>query len=151
MLESIRKHSKFVMILLFLLIIPSFIFFGVDQSYFSVASPTVARVDGQEITQNDWDNMHRYESDRLRAENPNIDAKLLDSPEARYATLERMVRDRVMQVAAQKMHLLTSDAALARALQEVPAIASLRKPDGTLDADGYRALLAMQGMTPEGF
>ena len=151
MLESIRKHSKFVMILLFLLIIPSFIFFGVDQRYFSVASPTVARVDGQEITQNDWDNMHRYESDRLRAENPNIDAKLLDSPEARYATLERMVRDRVMQVAAQKMHLLTSDAALARALQEVPAIASLRKPDGTLDADGYRALLAMQGMTPEGF
>ena len=74
MLESLRKHSKFVMILLFLLIIPSFIFFGVDQSYFSVASPTVARVDGQEITQNDWDNMHRYESDRLRAENPNIDA-----------------------------------------------------------------------------
>ena len=151
MLESIRKHSKFVMILLFLLIIPSFIFFGVDQSYFSVASPTVARVDGQDITQNDWDNMHRYESDRLRAENPNIDAKLLDSPEARYATLERMVRDRVMQTAAQKMHLLTSDAALARALQQIPAIASLRKPDGTLDAEQYRALLATQGMTPEGF
>ena len=151
MLESIRKHSKFVMILLFLLIIPSFIFFGVDQSYFSVASPTVARVDGQDITQNDWDNMHRYESDRLRAENPNIDAKLLDFPEARYATLERMVRDRVMQTAAQKMHLLTSDAALARALQQIPAIANLRKPDGTLDAEQYRALLATQGMTPEGF
>ncbi len=151
MLESIRKHSKFVMILLFLLIIPSFIFFGVDQSYFSVASPTVARVDGQDITQNDWDNMHRYESDRLRAENPNIDSKLLDSPEARYATLERMVRDRVMQTAAQKMHLLTSDAALARALQQIPAIANLRKPDGTLDAEQYRALLATQGMTPEGF
>ncbi len=35
MLESIRKHSKFVMILLFLLIIPSFIFVGIDQSYSS--------------------------------------------------------------------------------------------------------------------
>ena len=92
MLESIRKHSKFVMILLFLLIIPSFIFVGIDQSYFSGASPTVARVAGQDITQNDWDNTHRVESDRLRAENPGIDAKLLDSPEARYATLERMVR-----------------------------------------------------------
>lgn len=151
MLESIRKHSKFVMILLFLLIIPSFIFVGIDQSYFSGSSPTVARVDGQDITQNDWDNMHRYESDRLRAENPGIDSKLLDSPEARYATLERMVRDRVFQVAAQKMHLVTSDAALARTLQSIPAIASLRKPDGSLDADGYRALLAAQGMTPEGY
>jgi peptidyl-prolyl cis-trans isomerase D len=151
MLESIRKHSKFVMILLFLLIIPSFIFVGIDQSYFSGSSPTVARVSGQDITQNDWDNTHRAETDRMRAQNPGIDAKLLDSPQARYATLERMVRDRVFQVAAQKMNLVTSDAALARTLQEMPAIASLRKPDGSLDADGYRALLAAQGMTPEGY
>lgn len=151
MLESIRKHSKFVMILLFLLIIPSFIFVGIDQSYFSGASPTVARVAGQDITQNDWDNTHRVESDRLRAENPGIDTKLLDSPEARYATLERMVRDRVFQAAAQKMHLVTSDAALARTLQGIPAIANLRKPDGSLDAEGYRALLAAQGMTPEAY
>lgn len=151
MLESIRKHSKFVMILLFLLIIPSFIFVGIDQSYFSGSSPTVARVSGQDITQNDWDNTHRAESDRMRAENPAIDAKLLDSPQARYATLERMVRERVFQVAAQKMNLLTSDAALARTLQNIPAIASLRKADGSLDADGYRALLAAQGMTPEGY
>lgn len=151
MLESIRKHSKFVMILLFLLIIPSFIFVGIDRSYFSGSSPVVARVDGHDITQNDWDNTHRVESDRLRAENPGIDAKLLDSAEARYATLERMVRDRVFQAAAQKMHLVTSDAALARALQSIPAIANLRKPDGTLDADGYRALLAAQGLTPEGY
>ena len=151
MLESIRKHSKFVMILLFLLIIPSFIFVGIDQSYFSGSSPTVARVDGQDITQNDWDNAHRYESDRLRAQNPGMDSKLLDTPEARYASLERMVRDRVFQVAAQKMHLVTSDAALARTLQSIPAIANLRKPDGSLDADGYRALLAAQGMTPEGY
>jgi PPIC-type PPIASE domain. len=151
MLESIRKHSKFVMILLFLLIIPSFIFVGIDQSYFSGSSPTVARVDGQDITQNDWDNAHRYESDRLRAENPGIDTKLLDSPQARYATLERMVRDRVLQVAAKKMHLVTSDAALASTLQKIPAITSLRKPDGSLDAEGYRALLAAQGMTPEGY
>jgi peptidyl-prolyl cis-trans isomerase D len=88
MFESIRKHSKFVMILLFLLIIPSFIFVGVNQNYFTESSQTVARVDGHDITQQDWDNAHRAESDRLRAQNPTMDAKLLDSPEARYATLE---------------------------------------------------------------
>ncbi len=151
MLESIRKNSKIVMILLFLLIIPSFIFVGIDRSYFTESSPTVARVDGNDIKQSDWDNAHRVESDRMRAEMPNLDPKLLDSPEAKYATLERMVRDRVLTAAAQKMHLTTSDAQLVRTLQGIPAIASLRKPDGTLDADGYRALVASQGMTPEGF
>ena len=59
-------------------------------------------------------------SDRLRAQNPNMDAKLLDSPEARYATLEKLVRDRVLVAAAQKMHLTTTDSELVRTLQEIP-------------------------------
>ena len=61
-----------------------------------------------------------------------------------------MVRDRVLQIAAQKMHLTTSDARLARSLQEIPQIAALRRPDGSPDSEGYRALVATQGMTPEG-
>lgn len=151
MFESIRKHSKIVMFLLFLLIIPSFVLVGIDRNYFSSPSPVVARVDSKDITQADWDNAHRMESDRLRAQSPGIDAKLLDSPQARYATLERMVRDQVMQVAAQKMHLVTSDARLARELQGIPQIAALKRPDGTLDAEAYRALVGAQGLTPEGF
>jgi peptidyl-prolyl cis-trans isomerase D len=108
-------------------------------------------VDGHDITQQDWDNAHRAESDRLRAQNPTMDAKLLDSPEARYATLEKLVRDRVLAAAAAKMHLTTPDAQLVRTLREIPAIASLQKPDGSLDAEAYKALVGSQGMTPEGF
>ena len=151
MFESIRKHSKFVMILLFLLIIPSFVVVGVNQNYFTESSHAVARVDGHDITQQDWDNAHRAESDRLRAQNPTMDAKLLDSPQARYATLEKLVRDRVLAAAAQKMHLTTTDAELVRTLQDIPAIAALKKPDGSLDAEAYKALVGAQGMTPEGF
>ena len=151
MFESIRKHSKIVMVLLFLLIIPSFVLVGIDSNYFSEKSPVVARVDGEKINQTDWDNAHRMETDRLRAQSPSIDPKLLDSPQARYATLERLVRDRVLAAAAKDMHLVTSDARLARSLQEIPAIAGLKRPDGTLDAEAYRALVGAQGMTPEGF
>ena len=139
------------MLFLFLLIIPSFVLVGIDSNYFSGGSPVVARIDGHDITQADWDNTHRAESDRIRAEQPSIDAKLLDSPSARYAMLERMVRDRVLQVAAQKMHITTSDAKLASSLQQIPQIAALRRADGTLDAEAYRALVGSQGMTPEGF
>lgn len=151
MFESIRKHSKIVMILLFLLIIPSFVLVGIDSNYFSEKSPVVARVDGHKINQTDWDNAHRMETDRIRAQSPSVDPKLLDSPQARYATLERLVRDRVLAAAAKDMHLFTSDARLARTLQEIPAIANLKRPDGTLDAEAYRALVGTQGLTPEGF
>lgn len=151
MFEAIRKHSKVVMGILFLLIIPSFVLFGIDGNYFTEKSATVASVDGKAITQTDWDNAHRSESDRLRAQQPGIDGKLLDSPLARYATLEKLVRDRVLAVAAQHMHLMASDAQLARELQKIPAIAQLRKPDGSLDTQAYRALVAAQGLTPEGF
>ena len=139
------------MILLFLLIIPSFVLVGIDSNYFSEKSPVVARVDGNNINQTDWDNAHRMETDRIRAQSPTVDSKLLDSPQARYATLERMVRERVLATAAQKMHLVASDARLARSLQEIPAIASLKRADGSLDTEAYRALVGSQGLTPEGF
>ncbi|MGZ7244475.1 SurA N-terminal domain-containing protein, partial [Streptococcus pyogenes] len=76
---------------------------------------------------------------RIRAQSPSVDPKLLDSPQARYATLERLVRDRVLATAAQDMRMIATDARLARSLQEIPAIADLRRPDGTLDAEAYRA------------
>ena len=151
MFESIRKHSKIAMFLLFLLIIPSFVLVGIDSNYFSASSPAVARVDGQDITKEEWDNAHRQESDRIRAQQPGIDAALLDSAQARYATLERMVRDRVLQAAVKDLRITTTDAQLARSLNEIPQIAALRRADGTLDIEAYKALVGAQGMTPEGF
>ncbi|MGH8858201.1 MAG: SurA N-terminal domain-containing protein, partial [Polaromonas sp.] len=90
MFDSIRKHTKVTMALLFLLIVPSFILFGLDGYNRSrETGVTVAKVDGQEIIQSEWDRAHQKEVDRLRASMPSLDVKLLDSPQARYATLER--------------------------------------------------------------
>ena len=152
MFDFIRKHTKITMWLLFLLIVPSFVLLGLnDHNPSSGSSDAVARVDGRDITQAEWDAAHRTEIDRLRASMPTLDVKLLDSPEARYATLERLVRDRVMATAAEKSHLNTSDQRLARELQDNPQIAALRKPDGSLDMERYRELLGTQGLTPEMF
>ncbi|KAG0163320.1 hypothetical protein DFQ30_000356, partial [Apophysomyces sp. BC1015] len=49
------------------------------------------------------------------------------------------------------LHLSASDQAVLRAEQSIPAIAALRKADGTYDVDQYKQLLAMQGMTPKSF
>jgi len=152
MFDYVRKHTKIMMGLLFLLIIPSFVLFGIDgYNRFREQGQTVASVGGHNITQGEWDAAHRMEVDRLRATMPTLDAKLLDSPQARYGTLERMVRERVLLQAVETFHLQASDARLARALQESPVIASLRRADGSLDMERYRQLVGSQGMTPEMF
>ena len=152
MFDFIRRHTKITMGLLFLLIVPSFILFGLDgYSQSKDNSPTVAKVDGKAILQSEWDKAHLREVDRIKASMPSIDAKLLDSAEARYATLERLVRDRVLVAASAKSKLGISDEKLARELQDNSEIASLRKADGTLDMERYRQLLASQGMTTDMF
>jgi peptidyl-prolyl cis-trans isomerase D len=152
MFDIVRKHTKILMSLMFLLIIPSFVLFGIDgYNRMGQSGVAVARVAGKDITQDQWDAAHKSEADRLRASRPELDVKLLDSSEARFATLEKLIRDRVLATAMEKSRLQTSDARLARFLQEDPTIASLRKADGKLDMERYRQLAASQGLTPEGF
>ena len=152
MFDYVRKHTKILMFMMFLLIIPAFVLVGIDgYQRFNDGGAPVARVGGRDITQGEWDFAHKSELERIQASAPSIDVKLLDSPQARYASLERLLRERVLAEAADKLRLVTSDARLARDLQQNPSIASLRRPDGSLDIERYRQLVASQGLTPEGF
>lgn len=147
MFDFIRKHTKVTMALLFLLIVPSFILVGMNSNGPSGASGSVvAVVDGKDITQPEWDAAHQNEVNRLRASMPTLDIKLLDSPEARYATLERLVRDRVLAAAAAKGGLVVADQKLQRLYAEDKAIAAFRLPDGRFDRAGF---IAQTGMSPE--
>jgi peptidyl-prolyl cis-trans isomerase D len=152
MFDFVRKHTRIMQLILFLLIFPSFVLFGLEgYNRFKEKGEAVAKVDGHEIPQGDWDAAHKQEVERIREQMPTIDAKLLDSPAARYATLERLLRDRVLEAAAAKAKLGTSDQRLARELQRDQTIAALRGPDGKLDMARYRQLVGAQGMTPESF
>jgi peptidyl-prolyl cis-trans isomerase D len=152
MFDFVRKHMKVMQFLLFLLIFPSFVLVGINgYNRFREKGDAVAKVAGQDILQGDWDAAHKQQVERMRQSMPGVDAKVLDSPAARYATLERMVRDRVLAAAAAKSKLATSDLRLSRELQQNELIAALRGPDGKLDMARYRQLVGAQGMTPEMF
>ena len=152
MFDFVRQHNKIMQFLLFLLIFPSFVLFGIDgYNRFREKGDAVATVDGHEITQGEWDNAHRAQVERMRNAMPTMDVKLFDTPEAKYSTLERLVRDRLLQAAANTLRLGASDQRLANELQQNPSIASLRRADGTLDMERYRQLLSSQGMSPEMF
>lgn len=149
MFDFIRKHTKVTMGLLFLLIVPSFVLFGLgDYSRNRQSSTVVARVDGQDIVQSEWDLAHQNEVRQIRASMPTIDAKLLDSPEARYGALERLVRDRVLAAAAAKSKLVVPDQKLQRLYAEDKAIAAFRLADGKFDRAGF---LSQTGLTPEAY
>ncbi len=146
MFDSFRKYNKIIMILLFLLIIPSFVLFGVDRYQGGGQGEKVARVDGTDITRPEWDAQHRNEVDRIRQQAPNVDPALLDSDAARYATLERMVRDRVLATAAAKSNMTVSEERLARLFAEDAGLAAFRTADGKFDREGFTRAT---GRTPE--
>lgn len=152
MFDFFRNNIKFLMGLLMLLIIPSFVLFGIEgYSSFRENKDVVAKVGKVEITRQEWDAAHRNEVDRLAASLPGVDRSLLDNAASRDATLERLVNERVLALAAQDGLFLATDQRLARELTQDPTIAALRKPDGSLDVERYQQLLRAQGMTPEMF
>lgn len=128
-----------------------FVLLGMGNLEFGNRDATVAKVAGEDITQTEWDNAHSVAIDRARDVNPQLDLNLLDSPFMRYQSLQDLVRDRVLGVAARDKHLLVSDSRLIASLQQDPAIAELRNESGQLDMAEYARLLSVQGLTPESY
>jgi peptidyl-prolyl cis-trans isomerase D len=106
----------------------------------------VARIEGNDITRPEWDQQHRVETDRIRQQSPNVDPTLLDSDALRYATLERMVRDRVLAAAAAKANMTVSEDRLSRMFAQDAGLAAFRTPDGKFDREAFQRVT---GRTPE--
>lgn len=149
MFDFVRNHTRLALGFMLLLIIPSFIFFGVQgySRFNEAAGATVAKVDGHPITRAEWDDAHKRLVDQLRRESPGVDAAALDTPEMRRQTLDSIIRDRVLMAAANDLHLYPTVARMARLFDSDPQYRGMRGADGKLNRD----LLAAQGMTPEMF
>jgi len=144
MFDFVRSHNRLLQIALGVLIIPTFGFFGIT-SYLQSGEGTVAvaSVDGRDITRAEWDTQHRKEVDAARQRNPQADLKQLDAPEAQRASLDSIVRDRVMQAAVAHEHLAVSDDRIVREYQTNPQFAQLR----AMPKDQRDAFLAQRGLT----
>lgn len=150
MFDFFRNNIRFLMGFLMLLIIPSFVLFGIEgYSRFRQGSETVAQVGKSDISRDEWDRVHRSETDNLMARNPGLDRARLESEEARLATLEQMVVDRLLLKVVNDAHLVSTNQRLSRALLQDPNIASLRRADGTLDMEQYHKVLKARGLSAE--
>lgn len=149
MFEFVRKHNKWLQVVLLLLILPSFVFVGVSgySSFIDGSANAAATVGGQRITQAEWDMAHRQASERVRQQQPDVDAKLLDSPEAKQQALDGLIQQRLLAVAAQQQHLEVANERLKARFERDPQLEIARTSTGALN----KAVLAAQGMTEEGF
>jgi peptidyl-prolyl cis-trans isomerase D len=150
MFEFIRTHRRLVMMILMLLIVPSFVLVGVS-GYESGddSGNVVATVGGQKISRQEWEEAQRQQMDRYRqAMGAQFDQKMLDTPEAKQAILDNLVAERALGAEIARSHLTVSETTLAKAIADIEMF---RKPDGSFDMEQYKAVLAAQGMTPEMF
>ncbi|MBB5415521.1 SurA N-terminal domain-containing protein [Paraburkholderia atlantica] len=151
MLDFFRNHQRLMMFMLILVILPGLGFVGIQgfRGFFD-ESANVASVNGHKITRVEYDDAMRQQIDRGRQMlGAQFDMKSFDTPERRRQMLDGMIEQRVLADETQRLHLTASDDAVRRALLSDPVISSLKNPDGSIDLERYKQLLAMQGMTPD--
>ncbi|HJV81465.1 SurA N-terminal domain-containing protein [Noviherbaspirillum sp.] len=148
MFEFIRTHQRLMQLVLMLLILPSFTFFGIEgYSRFREGDNSIAKVAGRSITQQEFDAAQREQMERFRQMfGGKFDSKMLDTPEARKNILDGLIAQRVMEAEASRNLLSVSDQTLQQTILAVPGLTG---PDGKFDVERYKSLLAAQGMTPE--
>ena len=153
MFEFVRTHTRILQFILLILIVPSFVVFGI-QGYSRLsdgANATVATVAGQKITQSELDAAHRRQIDMLRNQMPNVDVKMFDTPQMKRNTLDSLVREKVLLVAADKAGYETTDERLLREYMTNRQFDQFRKPDGGLNVAALEGALAAQGLSKQGF
>jgi peptidyl-prolyl cis-trans isomerase D len=149
MFDFIRNHQRLMQLLLLILILPSFALWGV-QSYMHDrdTGAGLAQVDGQPITDTDFEGQQRKELERMqRIMGSSVDPKMLDTPEARAQTLQTLISDRVLASEIVRDKLTVSDAQVRDEVAAMPEIRRLYGADGKLDVAAYDRLLAASGYT----
>lgn len=149
MFDFVRTHRNWMMLFILVLILPSFVFFGI-QGYNSYVDKdgALATVDGAPITQQEYDVALRDRVERLRQGlGPNFDPKLLETPEARAAVLDQLVLDRALASEATKSNVVITVDRLREFIANIPAF----QQDGKFSYDRYKAFLTSRGQSEAAF
>jgi peptidyl-prolyl cis-trans isomerase D len=147
MFDYVQENKRVVQVVLFLIII-TFGFFGVDQYNKSGGGEAPATVNGEKISQQDFDNALRQQQERVREQaGANFDPALFDKPEIKSMILDSLVNQRLLSSEARNVGLTLSDAQLQQLIESIEAF----HVDGKFDKQRYISALSAQNMTPKIF
>lgn len=148
MFDLVSKHKRIAQVILALIMVP-FAFFGVDFYFRGNSGPeAVATVGRDKILQTEFEELLRDQQNRMRQQlGRNYDAAMFDSPEVRYALVDQLVNQRLLEQQARTERFRVSEAQLKQFIAELPPF----QEDGKFSYDKYKQVLLTQGMTPELF
>ena len=145
MFDFVRNNKRVMQGLLLVIIVPSFVFVGLESYQSGDAGAGVATVDGKKITQQEWEEAQRRQIDQARQMmGPQFDQKMFETAEAKQTILNNLVGERAIDAELNRAQLTVGDQALAKYISNIQIF---RKPDGSFDKEAYQAWLASQGMT----
>ncbi len=144
MFDFVQEKKRVVQVILVLIII-TFGFFGVDSYQKSGGGDAPAIVNGEKISQQEFDNALRQQQDRVREQaGANFDPALFDKPEIKSMILDSLVNQRLLSSQARSVGLTLSDNQLAQIIADIESF----QKDGKFDKQRYEAALSSQNMSP---
>lgn len=149
MLQEIRERAQgWVAWAIVILISVPFALWGI-QSYLGVGGEqVVAKVDGMEITERQFQqNVQRTRFQLRERLGASYDPELFGGQRLRQQVLDGMVRDAVILQASVDMGLHVADQALRAAILAEPAF----QRDGMFDKSTYERALELRGLTPPAY
>jgi peptidyl-prolyl cis-trans isomerase D len=148
MFEFVGKHKRLLQVLLALILIPPFAFFGIQSFDRFSGGSDLAEVDGSAISAAEFTRALDRQRDQLRtALGRNFDPALLDTPEARKELLDSLVGRRVLGLYLARNGMIATDEQLRELIASEPAF----QEDGKFSRGRYQALIRGQNMSEPEF
>lgn len=144
MFDFVHEKKRLVQVVLALIVLP-FALWGVDSYRKSGDAAPLAKVNGEKIGQQEFENAMEQQRQRLRQmAGSNFDPAFFDKPEIKHSVLDGLVTQHLLFGEARTAGLVVSDEQMAQIIATVGAF----QKDGKFDKQTYEAALRTQGMTP---
>ena len=142
MFDFVHEKKRIVQVVLALIILP-FAFWGVD-SYRNAGGPAaLAKVNGEDIGQLEFENALDQQRQRIREmAGTSYDPAMFDRPEVKHSVLDGLVTRHLMLSEARNFNLIPGDAQIAQVLLSIDEF----RIDGRFDKQRYLAALNERGM-----
>jgi peptidyl-prolyl cis-trans isomerase D len=144
MFDFVHEKKRVVQFVLLLIILP-FAFWGVDSYRKSGGGESLASVNGDKVTPQEFDNAVRQQEQRMREmAGPSFDQTIFDKPEIKHQILEGLVTQHLLGTEAHKTGLTVTDEQLAEVIAGIGAF----QKDGKFDKQQYETVLSAQNLSP---
>jgi peptidyl-prolyl cis-trans isomerase D len=147
MFDFVQEKRRLVQIVLVLITLP-FALWGVSSYNKSGGVAPLAKVNGEKITQQEFDYAMNQQEQRFREmAGPNFDPTFFDKPEVKFSVLDKLITQHLLDMAAESAGLIVTDEQIGQIIVSIGAF----QTDGKFDRQLYEESLRAKGKTPSQF